>query len=132
MSILGVGCKAGSPRGERGESNIGCIVLLVLVGIVSWIGFKIGKTYFDRQALNEKVNQEIMLFQAKSDDEMRQVIYAEAALRNIPIRIDDIHIARPSKGRIEIKMKWNVDVAFPFDKHFRKTMKIEEEAHISY
>lgn len=129
MGMFGRRTEAITRRGDRGEFSIGCLLMVVVVVLVGWVGYKIGRPYFDHQSLNEKVGQEATLFQAKSDDELRQAIFSEAERLKIPVSPEDILIVRPTRLRIEISLQWDVDVAFPFGKHFRKTMKINKEAH---
>ncbi|MDH4101014.1 MAG: hypothetical protein OEV28_10650 [Nitrospirota bacterium] len=98
---------------ERGAVSLGAWVLLLVIGVVIYLGVKLGPPWIDHYMLNDKIGNFVKMTSAPPNEEIISEIRQFVEDRNIPLDVDkDLQINRED-GRFSIRAEWTVTVEFP-------------------
>ena len=99
-------------RRERGESQFGCLVGLVVLLAAGLIAYKMIPIKVKAADLRETIVDESHSAGQHKDDQIRRQILAKAQQNELPVSDKDIEISR-SSANIKIKVSYTVPVEFP-------------------
>jgi predicted membrane protein len=99
-------------RRERGESQLGCLVGVILLGVAIFIAWKMIPVKVKAAELRQTVVDEAKSAGTHSDDRIRGAILAKAREDNLPVTEDDIKIVRGS-GEITVTVTYTIPIEFP-------------------
>ncbi|HSJ75639.1 MAG TPA: hypothetical protein VK899_05560, partial [Gemmatimonadales bacterium] len=107
---------------ERGESNLGCILWLVLLGIAVLISWKMIPVKVNSAELSDYM-VEVAQFQSarNAPNVLKQMILNRAAELGIPLAKENVTVTRTG-DRIRMTVDYTVPVVFPgytYNWHFR-------------
>lgn len=107
---------------ERGESNLGCILWLVLLGIAVLISWKMIPVKVNSAELSDYM-VEVAQFQSAQNapDVLKQMIINRASELGIPLTKENVTVVRTG-DRIRMTVDYTVPVQFPgytYNWHFR-------------
>jgi hypothetical protein len=99
-------------RRERGESQLGCLVGLILLGLAIFIAWKMIPVKVKAAELRQTVVDEAKSAGTHGDDRIKAAILAKAKEDDLPVTDQDIYIAR-GNGEITVRVTYTIPVAFP-------------------
>jgi hypothetical protein len=110
---------------ERGESNLGCILWLVLLSIAVLISWKMIPVKVNSAELSDYM-VEVAQFQSARNppEELKQMILNRAAELRLPLTKDGVTVVRTG-DRIRMTVDYTVPVEFPgytYNWHFRQEL----------
>ncbi|MDR0310958.1 MAG: DUF4845 domain-containing protein [Acidobacteriota bacterium] len=103
----------GFQSGEEGKGAIGCIIAIVLMVIVIFLGFQLGPVYFNYYEFKSDLKQEVSRVAARAinDEDIVKNLIKIAEKNNIFITKENIKIRRIA-GQIAIEVEYQVPVGF--------------------
>jgi len=99
-------------RRERGESQLGCLVGLILLGLAIFIAWKMIPVKVKAAELRQTVVDEAKSAGTHGDDRIKAAILAKAREDNLPVTEQDINIVR-ANGEITVTVTYTIPVVFP-------------------
>lgn len=99
-------------RRERGESQFGCLLGLILLGIAIFIAWKMIPVKVKAAEMRQTVVDEAKSAGTHNDERIRAAIMAKAREDSLPLTEEDIHIVR-ANGEITVTVNYTVPIAFP-------------------
>ncbi len=115
----------------RGAIQSGCLVFLVMVAVLGYLGFKFGEPCWEyietRQKIREALNWAVAN-QEKPDTEILQKVLVKTEDTNVDIRQQNIKILHEG-NLLTISVSWKREVALPrytVPLHFRVTLSEEK------
>jgi len=102
---------------ERGEGHFKLLVLLVILGLIGYAGFKIVPPYVNNYQLQDTCDTESRFFGAhtKTDVKTKETVWAEVQSLGIPITQDAIKVEVIGKTA-RVSVDYNITVnLFGFD-----------------
>ena len=99
-------------RRERGESQFGCLVGLVLLLIAGLIAYRMIPIKVKAADMRDTVTDEAKSAGQHKDDVIRKRILAKAEELELPLAEEDIDIRRANQS-IRIEVSYTVPVEFP-------------------
>ena len=114
-----------TPR--RGIGKFGCLVLLLLVVGIVYVGADFGKVFMRYYRFRDAMEQEALFFERSDDDGIRRRLVAFADSLGLPPEAGrDLSITRTTDG-IAISSEWNERVQVPlYARDFHFAPKIEQ------
>src|SRR6185436_10291904 len=107
---------------ERGESNMGCILWLVLLGIAVLISWKMIPVKVNSAELSDYMVEVAQFQSARNEpDVLKQMIINRATELGIPLAKENVTVIRTG-DRIRMTVDYTVPVEFPgytYNWHFR-------------
>jgi len=102
---------------ERGEGHFKLIVVVVIIGMIGYAGFRIVPPYVNNYQLQDACETESRFFAAhqKTDQKVKDTIWAEVQSMSLPITQDQIKVDIYGKtARVSVEYAVTVNV-FGFD-----------------
>ena len=99
-------------RRERGESQFGCLVGLILLGVAIFIAWKMIPVKVKAAELRQTVVDEAKSAGTHNDDRIKAAILAKAREDNLPVKDEDIVIVR-GNGEITVTVTYTLPIVFP-------------------
>ena len=99
-------------RRERGESQLGCLVGLIVLLIAALIAWKMIPVKVKAADLRDTVVDEAKSAGQHKDDRIRQAILAKADELELPVSKDNIQINRRA-STIRVEVSYVVPIEFP-------------------
>jgi hypothetical protein len=99
-------------RRERGESQLGCLVGLILLGLAIFIAWKMIPVKVKAAELRQTVVDEAKSAGTHGDDRIKAAILAKAKEDDLPVTEQDINIVR-GNGEITVTVTYTIPVVFP-------------------
>ncbi|MEA2336787.1 MAG: hypothetical protein QOE82_794 [Thermoanaerobaculia bacterium] len=99
-------------RRQRGESQFGCLIGLILLGLAIFVAWKMIPVKVKTAELRQTVVNEAHSAGTHSDDRIRGAILAKARENNLPVTEQDVTIVR-GNGEITVTCEYTVPIAFP-------------------
>jgi hypothetical protein len=99
-------------RRQRGESQFGCLIGLILLGLAIFVAWKMIPVKVKTAELRQTVVNEAHSAGTHSDDRIRGAILAKARENNLPVTEQDVTIVR-GNGEITVTCEYTVAIAFP-------------------
>jgi hypothetical protein len=110
------GKRRGFPPGWRGASTMGCLVFILIAGVVGFVGFKVGEAYWNffevRYKIQEALNWAVVR-PPKSDPDITQRVIANAAEVGFQFSPENIKITHTA-DTLTIVVSWTQEVEFPY------------------
>lgn len=99
-------------RGERGESNAGCLFGLIILAIAIFIAYKMIPVKVKAADLKQTVTDEAKMAGTHRDSVIMNQILAKGRELKLPITEDNVKISR-SSTEISVEVDYDVPVDFP-------------------
>src|ERR1700756_5757974 len=97
---------------ERGESKLGCLVGLIVLGLALFVAWKMIPVKVKAAELRQTVVDEAKSAGTHNDDRIRAAILAKAREDNLPVTAQAIDIQR-GNGEIPVTVTYTIPIAFP-------------------
>lgn len=99
-------------RRERGESQLGCLIGLILLGLVIFVAWKMIPVKVRAAELRQMVVDEAKSAGTHNDERIKAAILAKARENNLPVTEQDITIVR-NQGEITVTVTYTIPIVFP-------------------
>ena len=99
-------------RRERGESNFGCLVGLILLALAIFVAYKMIPVKVKNAELRQVITDEAKSAGSHNDGLIKEAILAKAREDKLPVTEDDIHITR-AQSEITVDVEYTVPIEFP-------------------
>jgi predicted membrane protein len=99
-------------RRERGESQFGCLIGLILLALAVFIAWKMIPVKVKAAELRQTVVDEAKSAGTHNDDRIKAAILAKAREDNLPVKEEDINIVR-GNGEITVTVTYTIPIVFP-------------------
>ncbi len=99
-------------RRERGESQFGCLIGLILLGLAIFVAWRMIPVKVKAAELRQTVVDEAKSAGTHNDDRIRSAILAKAREDNLPVTEQDITIVRANSA-ITVTVVYTVPIQFP-------------------
>jgi type III secretion system FlhB-like substrate exporter len=99
-------------RRERGESQFGCLIGLILLGLAIFVAWKMIPVKVKAAELRQTVVDEAKSAGTHGDDRIRAAILAKARENALPVTENDIKIVR-ALGEITVTVTYTIPIPFP-------------------
>src|SRR5882762_2364330 len=99
-------------RRERGESQFGCLIGLILLGLAIFIAWKMIPVKVKAAELRQVVVDEAKSAGTHNDDRIRGAILTMAREDNLPVTEENIKIFRTT-SEITVTVTYTVPIVFP-------------------
>ncbi len=103
-------------RNDVGITTPGCLVLLILIVIVGFAGFKFGEAFWTYYQVREQVRQALTWTVAggpKTEAEMVQRVISEVRSEEVQLTPRNVRITQTSDS-LTVTVSWTQEVEFPF------------------
>jgi len=103
-------------KGFRGTTTFGCLIWLVVVGVLSYAGFKFGEAGWNYLEVKQKIREALTWAAAgkyKPELEISQRVIASVAEAGIQLKPRNIKIQQ-TKDSLTISVAWERRVEFPY------------------
>jgi len=100
---------------RRGESRIGCLVMLLIVVTGIYFGIDFGEAYFKYYQYKDAMGQEARFAAEKTDDQITTRLAALADTLQLPSDAAEIQIQR-SQTTVTISSDYDQVIKLPFNK----------------
>jgi len=110
------GRRKGLAPGYRGASTMGCLLFLLIAGVVGYVGFKVGKAYWNYFEVWQKTREVLNWAVAgspKSDGEIVQKVIVNAQGVGGELYPRNIQIEQTT-DTLTIIVSWGQEVEFPY------------------
>ena len=112
-------------RSERGEGNLGCILWLLALGLVTLIAWKAVPVKIASTQLYDFLDEQAKFAAARTPpDEIAKAIVNRAHQLDIPLDKDGVHVTRDG-DRIFMDVEYTVPLEFPgytYQWHFHQKL----------
>jgi hypothetical protein len=98
-------------RGVRGAANFGCVVWLVIVGLVGYTLYKIVPVKIASSAFADFLQEEASFGSIKSPQQLQSEILSEARRSGIPVTKENL-VIRKTREAITIEAHYEMTVDF--------------------
>ena len=99
-------------RRERGESQFGCLIGLILLALAIFVAWKMIPVKVKAAELRQTVVDEAKSAGTHNDDRIKAAILAKAREDNLPVTEQDINIVR-GNGEITVTVTYTIPIVFP-------------------
>jgi hypothetical protein len=99
-------------RRERGESQFGCLIGLILLGLAIFVAWKMIPAKVKAAELRQTVVDEAKSAGTHNDDRIKSAILAKAREDNLPVAEENIKIVR-SASEITVTVTYTIPIVFP-------------------
>lgn len=99
-------------RTRRGNSSLGCLLLLVVLAAVSWFGYHIGNKYWNFYQFQDRMRQEARFAAHRSDQVIVKRLREYAATLRLPEGASQVTVRR-RRGTIQIWAEYYEIIEFP-------------------
>ena len=97
---------------ERGESKLGCLVGLIVLGLAIFVAWKMIPAKVKAAELRQTVVDEAKSAGTHNDERIRAAILAKAREDDLPVTDENIKIVR-SAGEITVTVDYSIPIVFP-------------------
>jgi len=101
---------------SRGRSAFGCLVLLIFLGAIGYVGYKFGEVYWNYLDVRQKVREALnwsVANQAKTDQEMYARIVANVRETGLELGPRNVRITH-SKENLTFTVTYSQSIVFPY------------------
>jgi len=110
------GKRKGFPLGCRGTSTMGCLVFILIAGVIGYVGFKVGEAYWSFFEVQHKTLEALnwaVIRPPKSEPDIMQKVIVNAAQVGVELSQQNIRIMQTSDN-LTIVVSWVQEVEFPY------------------
>ena len=103
-------------KGHRGTTAFGCLLWLILAGVLGYVGFKFGEAYWNYFEVKYKVQEALNWAAAgsyKSEAEISQKVITRVAEAGVELKPRNIKIQQ-STHSLQISVFWGQMIEFPY------------------
>jgi len=97
--------------GERGGAKFNMLLTLLVLGSVSYVGFKVVPVYVNDYQFQDSIQQESRFAQSgypkKSPDDIRNDVFKKAQELGLPLRSEDIRVS-VSNSAVDISADYSI------------------------
>lgn len=114
-SVL-LGKEKGNGSSPRGALTGGCLLCIILIGLLAYVGFRIGEAYWNYFEVRQKIQEALNWAVAgspKAELEIMQKVIAKAREGGVELSPQSIKI-KQTKTTITIIAAWEQEVEFPY------------------
>ncbi len=107
--------RKGLSSGYRGAATGGCLLFLIAIGVLGYVGFKVGDAYWNYLEVRHKVREALNWAVAggpKADSEIVQKVIGNARETGTEFTSDNIQI-KQTTDTLTIIVSWSQEVEFP-------------------
>lgn len=108
------------PKGSRplppGAITGGCLLLIILIGLLAYVGFRIGEAYWNYFEVRQKIQEALNWAVAgspKAELEIRRKVITKAREVGLELPPQSIQI-KQTKATMTIIASWEQEVEFPY------------------
>lgn len=104
-----------APR-DRGMTALGCLVVLVFLAVLGFVGYKIGDAYWTYYQVREQVRQALtwaVAGQAKDEAAIVQKTITYVASTGLQLKSRNVRITQ-SPENLTLTVFWTHDLEFPY------------------
>jgi len=110
------GKRKGFPLGCRGTSTMGCLVFILIAGVIGYVGFKVGEAYWSFFEVRHKTTEALnwaAVRPPKSESDIMQRVIVNAAQVGVELSPQNIQIMQTT-DTLTIIVSWGHEVEFPY------------------
>jgi len=112
----------------RGGSTFGCLVVIVIIGVGCYVGYRFALAQWDYEGVKEQIT-EIIRYWVTQDNAnpeiIRKEIIEKAERQNVSINPEDIEISRTESGTLKIYVFWVTPIEFPGGYVYNREFSVE-------
>ncbi len=90
---------------RRGASRLGCLLSVVLFGVLLYLGLRVGKVYFRYYEYRDAMKQEVRFRTSQTDVQITTRLQAIADSLGLPEEAGDVTVTR-SGGQITVEAQY--------------------------
>lgn len=108
--------RKGFPMGCRGVTTMGCLVFILIAGIIVYVGFKVGEAYWSFFEVRYKTQEALNWAVAgspKTEAEITQRVIINTSEVGIELSPQNIQISQ-TEDTLTITVSWGREVEFPY------------------
>jgi len=110
------GKRKGFPLGCRGASTMGCLVFILVAGVIGYVGFRVGEAYWSFFEVRHKTLEALnwaVIRPPKSEPDIMQRVIVNAAQVGVELSQQNIQIMQ-TPDTLTITVSWVHEVEFPY------------------
>lgn len=112
---------------KKGIGAVGAIVLIVLFGVLIYVGWNFGAMWFSNKWLTGKVRDAIQTRSMEGNHAVVDEIARSAKERNLAVIPDNIIVERPHRDSLKVYLEYDYDIHMPgFDKTYHQKINVTE------
>ncbi len=98
-------------RSQRGEGHFKLLIVVVIIGLIGYVGFKIVPAYVNNYQMRDTCETESRLFAAhqKTEDKVRATVWETVQSLSIPVSEDQIKVEIVGKT-VRVSLQYAVTV----------------------
>jgi hypothetical protein len=129
-----LGRRKGLPFEHRGAVTSGCLVFLILILLLGYVGFKFGEAFWEYFEVRQKTREALnwaAAGQTKSEIDILQKVMAKVREAGVELAPRSIQI-KQTTDTLTIRVSWSREVEFPYytlPLKFRVTQSEEKRWH---
>ena len=116
-----------TPRAGRGK--LGCLVLILLLAAIIYVGSDIGEVYWRYYQFRDAVEQEAQYGQARSDDDIKRRLVALVDSLGLPEEASRRLQVRRSANRLVIETEYTEHIDVPL---YKRDVKFAPSAELRF
>ena len=104
------------PLGYRGTSTMGCLIFILISGVIIYVGFKVGEAYWGSFEVRHKTLEALNWAVAgspKSEADIMQKVITNVTQVGVALSSQNIQIAQ-TMDTLTITVSWGQTVEFPY------------------
>jgi hypothetical protein len=108
--------RKGFPLGYRGTSTMGCLVFILIAGVMAYVGFRVGEAYWSFFEVRYKTQEALnwaVAGRPKSEAEIVQKVITNVTQVGVELSSQNIQIAQTT-DTLTITVSWGQGVEFPY------------------
>jgi hypothetical protein len=108
--------RKGAPRNDSGITAPGCLLVLLVVLLLGFVGYKVGEAYWTRYQVREQV-REVLIWaaagQAKGDIEIAQKVISAVGDAGLQVSGRNVRVTHATTT-LTITVRWTHDLDFSY------------------
>jgi hypothetical protein len=112
------GKRKGFPPGCGGASTMGCLVFILIAGVIVYVGLRVGEAYWSFFEVRHKTQEALnwaVAGSAKSEAEIMQKVITNVTEVGVALSSENIQITQTT-DTLTITVSWGQEVEFPYYK----------------
>ena len=111
---------------RRGGGSLGCLVTLLLLAAVAYLGWDVGELYFRNYQYHDAMRQAVQFADRYDDAQLRRRLRAKADSLELPMEAKILAVRRhPARRTIEISAEYTDTLRTPI---FRRAVRFAPHA----
>jgi|GEM_PF-946912 len=108
--------RKGFPMGRRGASTMGCLVFILIAGVIVYVGVRVGEAYWGLFEVRHKIHEALNWAVAgspKSEGEIIQKVITNVTQVGLQLSSQNVQISQTT-DTLTITASWGQEVEFPY------------------